>query len=118
MNASTLQRVTAAAAAPLIAQDVRADLTFIRPQEDGGLLRVDNGLLLRADLKRLFNAGYLTVTTKGRVQVSQRLAADYGDGGGYGVLDGREISAPEAARDRPRPEFLAWHRKNVFRGIR
>ncbi len=34
MNALTLQSGTAAAAAPLIAQDVRADLTFIRPQED------------------------------------------------------------------------------------
>jgi putative restriction endonuclease len=90
--------------------------TFIRPQADGGLLRVDNGLLMRADLKRLFEAGYLTVTSDGRVRVSRRLAEDYGETGDYGVLEGREITQPKAAHDRPRGEFLAWHRKNVFRG--
>ena len=89
--------------------------TFIRPQEQGGLLRVDNGLLVRADLKRLFEAGYLTVTPEGRVRVSRRLAADYGETGPYGVLEGREIVQPESPRDRPRREFLAWHGKNIFR---
>lgn len=92
------------------------EATFIRPQADGGLLRVDNGMLMRADLKRLFDAGYLTVTSEGRVQVSRRLADDYGETGGYGQLDGRQIALPEAAHDRPRAEFLAWHLKNVFRG--
>ena len=90
--------------------------TFIRPPADGGLLRVDNGLLMRADLGRLFDAGYLTVTAEHRVRVSERLATDYGETGGYADLEGREIALPEAAHDRPRPEFLAWHRKSVFRG--
>ena len=88
--------------------------TFIRPQEDGGLLRVDNGILMRADLARLFAAGYLSVTPEGRVRVSRKLAEEYGEQAGYAVLEGRAIAAPEA--DRPRPEFLAWHGKNVFRG--
>lgn len=92
------------------------ETAFIRPEKDGGLLRVDNGMLMRADLKRLFSAGYLTVTQDGRVRVSRRLAEDYGETGRYGTLDGLEITLPEAARDRPRGEFLAWHRKNVFRG--
>ena len=90
--------------------------TFIRPQADGGLLRVDNGLLMRADLARLFAAGYLGVTPEGRLKVSRRLAEDYGETGGYAALEGRQIRQPEAARDRPRAEFLAWHRKTVFRG--
>lgn len=92
------------------------ETTFIRPQEDGGLLRVDNGLLMRADLKRLFNSGYLTLTSEGRIRVSARLAEDYAETGGYGQLEGRAITLPKAAHDRPRSEFLAWHRKNVFRG--
>jgi putative restriction endonuclease len=90
--------------------------TFIRPQAEGGLLRVDNGLLMRADLKRLFDAGYLAVTRQHRVRVSATLAADYADSAGYAGLDGRELALPEAAEDRPRAEFLTWHRRNVFRG--
>jgi putative restriction endonuclease len=92
------------------------EAAYIRPLADGGLLRVDNGLLMRADLKRLFDAGYLTVTPDYRVQVSTRLAGSYGEAGGYGTLDGREIALPEPAHDRPRREFLVWHRQNVFRG--
>ena len=89
--------------------------TFIRPPAEGGLLRVDNGLLMRADLGRLFAAGYLTVTAERRILVSKELAGDYGDEAGHAELDGREISLPEAPHDRPRGEFLAWHRKTVFR---
>ena len=89
--------------------------SFIRPQADGGLLRVDNGILMRADLRRLFDAGYLTVTPDYRVVVSRRLADDYGQAAGYGELEGREIALPEATHERPRLEFLAWHTEAVFR---
>ncbi len=92
------------------------EATFIRPPADGGLLRVDNGLLMRADLKRLFDAGYLGVNPERRIRVSQRLASDYGEAAGYTELEGREIALPEASHDRPRREFLAWHMKTVFRG--
>lgn len=90
--------------------------TFIRPLAEGGLMRVDNGLLLRADLKRLFTAGYLGVSAEHRVQVSGALAGDYADSAAYAELDGRVITLPEAADERPRAEFLAWHRQQVFRG--
>ena len=89
---------------------------FIRPQSDGGLLRVDNGILMRADLKRLFDAGYLTVTPENRLQVSRRLAEEYGETPAYAALEGREIDLPEAAQDRPRGAFLAWHGEHIFRG--
>ena len=89
---------------------------YIRPLADGGLLRVDNGMLIRADLKRLFDIGYLTVTSDYRARVSEHLARGYGEASRYEELDGREIALPAEARDRPRREFLAWHQKNVFRG--
>lgn len=89
---------------------------FIRPQAEGGLLRMDNGILMRADLKRLFDAGYLTVTPDRRIRVSRRLAEEYGEAAAYAVLEGREIALPEAAHERPRAEFLAWHGETVFRG--
>ena len=90
--------------------------TLIRPQTEGGLLRVDNGLLMRADLGRLFEAGYLAVTPDHRVRVSDSLAADYDEAADYAALDGRDVALPEATEDRPRAAFLDWHRRHVFRG--
>ncbi len=92
------------------------EAAFIRPLAEGGLLRVDNGLLLRADLRRLFDRGYLTVTPDYRIRVSPRLGELCGDASGYEELDGRQIELPEAAADRPRREFLAWHGAQAFRG--
>ncbi|MFQ5349138.1 MAG: HNH endonuclease [Thermoanaerobaculia bacterium] len=91
------------------------ETAFIRPQADGGLLRVDNGLLMRADLRRLFDAGYLTVTRDRRVRISPRLKEAFGETPAYDALDGREIAVPEAVQDRPRDEFLSWHQRSVFR---
>ena len=89
---------------------------FIRPPSSGGLLRVDNGILLRADLRRLFEGGYLTVTPEDyRVRVSRRLAEDYGKHHAYLELDGGTLTLPDPPEERPRSEFLAWHVKNRFR---
>ena len=91
------------------------DAAFVRPLAEGGLLRVDNGLLMRADLRRLFDAGYLTLTAEYRVRLSPALDDAARQAAGWQELDDREIALPEAAHDRPRNEFLAWHRENVFR---
>lgn len=87
---------------------------FIRPLAEGGLLRVDNGLLLRADLGRLFGAGYLTLDDDLRLRVSPRLRGVAGEASEYEAFAGRELGQPAAAADRPRREFLAWHRDSVF----
>ncbi len=92
------------------------EVATIRPPADGGLLRLDNGLLLRADLRRLFDRGFLTVTPDHQVRVSRQLTASYRDSMAHGELDGREIALPDTAGDRPRAEFLAWHNRTVFRG--
>ncbi len=92
------------------------DAVHIRPVRQGGQHRVDNGLLLRADLHRLFDAGYVTVTPDYGFRVSARLRDDYEGGEPYLELDGREIWRPSSAADRPRREFLEWHGDVVFRG--
>jgi putative restriction endonuclease len=40
------------------------EAAHIRPFAEGGTHDVSNGLLLRADLHRLFDRGYVTVTPK------------------------------------------------------
>jgi putative restriction endonuclease len=77
---------------------------------------VSNGILLRADLHRLFDKGYVTVTPGHRLEVSRRLKADYSNGRSYYPLNGQLLRLPAAAKDRPAVEFLSWHNENVYLG--
>lgn len=76
---------------------------------------VRNGLLLRSDLHRLFDKGYLTVTTDLQLEVSGRLKEDYSNGRSYYPLHGQAITGPADSRCAPSAEFLRWHNDNVFR---
>ena len=90
------------------------EAAHIRPYGSEGSHEVVNGLLLRADIHRLFDAGYVTVTPDRRFVVSQRLAQEWENGKAYYAMDGREIALPRRAADRPDPELLRWHNENVF----
>ncbi|HVT59670.1 MAG TPA: HNH endonuclease [Thermoanaerobaculia bacterium] len=63
------------------------EAAHIRPVASGGLHRIDNGLLLRSDVHRLFDRGYVTVTPDYRVRVSHRLRDDFDNGEPYYPLD-------------------------------
>jgi putative restriction endonuclease len=82
----------------------------------GGKHRIDNGLLLRSDIHRLFDRGYVTVTPDHRFLVSRRLKDDFENGEPYYPLSGRQIWLPKAAELRPRREFLEWHADTLFNG--
>jgi putative restriction endonuclease len=80
----------------------------------GGPHEVSNGLLLRADIHRLFDSGYVTVTPDLHFEVSKLLREEWENGKVYYALDGREVAVPRATRDRPDPRLLRWHNENVF----
>jgi len=88
----------------------------IRPVSQGGPHRVDNGLLLRSDVHDLFDAGYLTVTTKLVIRVSRRLKDDFDNGEPYFPYDGASLARPGREFAPPAKEFLEWHGDAVFRG--
>ena len=90
------------------------EAAHIRPYGAMGTHDVVNGLLLRADIHRLFDAGYVTVTPDRRFVVSRRLAQEWENGKAYYALEGREIRLPARTADRPDPELLRWHNENVF----
>ncbi len=77
---------------------------------------VRNGLLLRSDLHRLFDVGYVTVTPEHRVEVSRRIREDFDDGATYLDFHGKAIATPRTPEARPAAEYLAWHNDNKFRG--
>jgi len=92
------------------------DAAHIQAYEHEGPHDVRNGLLLRADLHRLFDKGYVTVTPELHLEVSNRLKADYHNGRSYYPLHGTQLRLPEQAQDRPAAEFLRWHNDRVFLG--
>lgn len=87
------------------------DAAHIRPYADDGPHDVRNGLLLRADLHRLFDAGYVTVTPDLRLRVSPRLKSEFDNGRAYYPLDGQPLRRPASPQDAPDPDLLHWHNK-------
>lgn len=92
------------------------EAAHIVPYGRGGQHRVDNGLLLRSDLHRLFDRGYVTVTPDYRFIVGERLRAEFNNGRSYYSLDCSEIRRPDRPDWMPNREYLDWHRQVVFQG--
>ncbi len=92
------------------------EASHIRSYAEDGPHEIRNGLLLRADLHRLFDTGYVTVTRDLQLEVSARLREDYHNGKTYYSLHGAQLQVPLAASLRPDREFLGWHNEHKFRG--
>jgi putative restriction endonuclease len=90
------------------------EAAHIRPYGEGGEHDVNNGILFRSDLHRLFDRGYLTVTPDLRLEVSNRLRLDYDNGRSYYPLHGVKVSAPQSSQEAPAVEWLKWHNENKF----
>jgi putative restriction endonuclease len=91
------------------------EAAVIRPMEESSAHYVRNGILLRADLRKLFNTGYLTISPQYRVRVSSALQQAEPEGHGYSSLHDSEVRIPEKSDLRPDPELLRWHNEHVFR---
>jgi putative restriction endonuclease len=92
------------------------DAAHIRPFAQAGPHDVRNGLLLRADLHRLFDKGYITIGGDHTLHVGARLRSDFANGRSYYPLHGTRLADPTARVHLPDPEQLAWHREHVFLG--
>jgi len=88
----------------------------VRPYAGGGAHALPNGLLLRADIHRLYDAGYVTVTPDYRFRVSRDLADDFHNGREYERFAHRAVTVPRVPADQPDRKLLDWHAAEVFRG--
>ena len=75
---------------------------------------VQNGLLLRTDLHRLYDKGLVTVTPDYEFRVSDRLHDEWENGKDYYALQGQRLREPEASSQAPSREALAWHTEVRF----
>ena len=91
------------------------DAAHIKPVTEGGRHETRNGLLLRSDIHRLYDRGYVTVTPDHRFRVSGRLKTDFDNGEPYYPLEGKEIYLPSDLANRPHQDFLEWPADTVFR---
>ena len=92
------------------------DAAHIRSYADGGEHEPSNGLLLRTDIHRLFDLGYVTVSADGHFVVGHRLKADFDNGRHYYELHGQAVRPPRSKEVLPSPAALEWHRENRFLG--
>jgi putative restriction endonuclease len=93
------------------------EAAHIRPFSKAGPNLIANGLLMRSDLHRLFDLGYLSVTPRLHVVVSRKIKEEYENGRDYYALDGKLLTVvPVAEKDQPSSRFLQWHNENVYLG--
>ena len=90
------------------------EASHILPYTQGGPHEVSNGLLLRADIHRLFDGGYVTVTPEYRFRVSPRLEEEFHNGKVYYKLENEEIWLPEHEEERPLRDHLERHNEEIF----
>ena len=92
------------------------EAAHIKPYSMNGPHRVNNGILLRSDLHKLFDLGYVTVTPDLRLEVSARLKAEWQNGREYYAHHGQSLRFhPTDPGSRPGREFLTWHNETRFR---
>lgn len=93
------------------------EAAHVQPYSAGGPHEVANGLLLRSDLHRLYDLGYLTVEPdERRLLVSRRIRDEFDNGRHYYELEGTVIRPPRAGFEAVGAERLRYHAEQVFRG--
>ena len=92
------------------------DAAHIKPYASAQRHELTNGLLMRNDLHRLFDQGYITVDpTDRKVVVSKRIKEEFENGVDYYKLHGQVIRNPSELWTRPSHENLEFHATHVFR---
>jgi putative restriction endonuclease len=92
------------------------DAAHIKPFSQEGPHSVNNGILIRSDFHKLFDAGYTTITTDQHLEVSHRIHDEFDNGEYYYRFHGKRLHVPHDKKFQPSPEFLNWHNENIFRG--
>jgi putative restriction endonuclease len=92
------------------------EAAHIRDYRDVQEHSLTNGILFRADIHKLFDAGYVTVTPDHHFLVSRRIKEEFENGRDYYALHGSPIRLPLKAADAPAAESLFWHNEQRFLG--
>lgn len=93
------------------------EAAHIKPYSESGPHFISNGLLLRSDMHKLFDDGYLTVTNEMKIEVSSRIKMEFENGREYYKYHGRDLlNLPVREIEKPNHNFIDWHNVNIYRG--
>jgi putative restriction endonuclease len=93
------------------------EAAHIRPYSEGGGHELPNGLVLRRDIHRLFDLGYVSIRPAGQFIVSPRLRTEFSNGHSYYALEGQQVHLPRRPEAAPDGALLAWHSETVFQSV-
>jgi len=86
------------------------EAAHIQGYAEAGPHDVTNGILLRADLHKLFDKYLITITPDYHIEVSNRIREEYENGKDYYALHGRKLVVlPEKEVEYPAKQFITWH---------
>ncbi|HVZ26385.1 MAG TPA: HNH endonuclease [Sediminibacterium sp.] len=92
------------------------EAAHIKPYTKSGPHFISNGLLLRSDLHKLFDSGYLTITTDFKIEVSNRIRQEFENGKDYYQYHGALLrNIPTREMDKPNKNYIEWHNSNIFK---
>jgi putative restriction endonuclease len=92
------------------------EAAHIKKYSESGPHFISNALLLRSDIHKLFDAGYVTITTDLKVEVSKKIKEEFENGKEYYKFHGNDlINLPGKELNRPDKRFIEWH-NNIFLG--
>ena len=93
------------------------EASHIKPYMQSGPNRVNNGLLLRADLHQIFDAGLITITPDYHIEVSKQIKEKYENGREYYKFNGERLAIlPTNPIDRPAQANIEWHNQRIYKG--
>lgn len=92
------------------------DAVHIKPFSDHKFQDVQNGIMLRTDIHKLFNEGYITFEYKKSdlIAIVSKSIKDSFDDSYYDKYNRKKLHLPEDLNLRPKKELIDWHRENVF----
>ncbi len=92
------------------------EAAHIKPYAESLSHDVSNGILLRSDIHKLFDSGYMTITKDLVVEVSNRIKEEFHNGKEYYQYHGKSLMyIPAREIDKPSLRYVEWHNNNVFR---
>ena len=93
------------------------EAAHIQPYAESGPHFISNSLLLRSDLHKLFDSGYITITNALKVEVSKRIKEEFQNGKEYYRFHGAAVlNLPNRLKDNPEIKFVEWHNENIYQG--
>jgi putative restriction endonuclease len=93
------------------------EAAHIKHYAESGPHFISNLLLLRSDMHKLFDSGYLTVTNELKIEISSRIKEEFQNGKEYYQFHGKDLlNLPNRDMDKPNEKYLDWHNNHIYRG--